>query len=128
MVNWVFRLGFVGALCALVSCGADSDTQAVASTSCSAAYNGIWLGPSGAKVTLDATCAIEFVGSPTCSSTGTYTALLGSSGAMTVEIASRTGGTNCPAPSRFQCAYILSAGLTLDCAGGGGVAYSKVTQ
>ena len=123
--RWIFL-----ALLVCASCSKEGDVAAVAPTAenaCSAAYNGIWLGPSGAKLTLTPACAIEFRGSPYCVSTGTYTALLGSSGAMTIKITAHEGGTNCPSQPQFQCTYIFSAGLSLDC-GGGTVAYSSVTE
>lgn len=110
------------------SCGnqaTDPATPASAATACSAAYNGTWIGPSGAKLILNRNCTLSFIGSPECKSDGTYTPLLGSLGAITVEIATRTGSLQCPPVSRFQCSFILSGGLTLDC-GAGSVAYSLV--
>lgn len=110
-----------------VACAKDDGAgAAVLNTACGGAYNGVWLGPS-AKLYLYSDCTIQFLNSPYCSSTGTYSAILGTSGAVNIEITAQVGGTNCPSVGRFQCAYILSDSLTLDC-GGGSVGYSKVIE
>ncbi len=115
----------------LLNAGCDHENRVAvvppaAATACSGNANGVWYGPAGAKVTLGADCAIRFESVPFCRSEGTYRALMGTTGVTTVTIETREGEkVGCPAPSRFQCAFIAAGGLTLNC-GGGAIAYTKM--
>lgn len=114
----------------VAGCGKESRVVAAiapaTATACSGNFNGEWAGPAGARVSLEPSCAIRFESAPSCKSVGTYTAMMGTTGYTTITINAREGSTiACPAPGRFQCAFIASGGLTLNC-GAGAVAYFKV--
>lgn len=109
-------------LVGVAACGDDTPPYygaGVGSGSCSGTRARTWSEVDGpAILTLGADCSFAYDNGADCRSVGTYSAPLGDSGSVRVDISSATGLLCLPAGSHV-CSYVYASGtLSFDCGGG----------
>ena len=100
---------------ALLSLGLLFLAGACQSTPCSSPQGGMWQSTASEQLDLESQCEFFFYGPNGCSSSGTYTAPLGTQGTVDLSIIDSTGGVCLPVGD-YECVYTATeTNLHWDC-------------